>query len=410
MITHGQDTAILRDLVCRYAQVAADDVQDRRRLRWRSLNSLAPVAPPIYVRGGNCWDEVPEINDRRCQDPLLAGLERQVRRLLYRTGLNDDSVFEPWLRIGAVHRTGGWGLEPTRVAPAEPGGAWKHDPPIREPEDIRKLVMPRHEIDEAATAERAARAREAVGDILPIHVDRGPTWRMWSADLSTDLGQLRGIETFMLDMMDRPEWLHELMAFLRNGVLAAHQQAEDAGDWSLAEHENQAFVYSRELPDPAPNSYGAKRSRLWGYAAAQEFTLVSPAMHEEFLLSYQRPILEKFGLVAYGCCEDLTRKIDMLRSVPNLRRIAVAPRADVAKCAEQIGGDYVMSYRPNPAEMVCCGFDAHRIRRIVRRDLAICRGLCVDITLKDAETVEHQPQRLRDWTRIVREVAERYTS
>ena len=90
--------------------------------------------------------------------------------------------------------------------------------------------------------------------------------------------------------------------------------------------------------------------------------------------------------------------------MPNLRRIAVAPRADVARCAEQIGGDYVMSYRPNPAEMVCCGFNADRIRRILRRDLTACRGQCVDVTLKDVNTVEHQPQRLAQWVRIVREV------
>ncbi|GAI58840.1 unnamed protein product [marine sediment metagenome] len=50
---------------------------------------------------------------------------------------------------------------------------------------------------------------------------------------------------------------------------------------------------------------------------------------------------DKFGLVAYGCCEDLTYKVDMLRQIPNLRRIAVPPFADAAKCAEQIGRDYV---------------------------------------------------------------------
>ena len=402
----AQDTALLRDLVRRYADVSAAGIQNPRRERWRSLHSLTPVEPPIYVRGGRCWEEVPELGRRECEDPVLAALERQVRKLLYWASLDDDSVFEPWLRVRAVHRTGGWGVEIKRTPPAEHKGAWKHEPPVREPEDIRKLVMPRHDIDYAATARRAEKARDAVGDILPIHVDRGPLWRMWAGDLATILGELRGIEPFMLDMMDRPEWLHELMAVLRDGVLASHDQAEAAGDWSLCEHENQAFGYCRELPDPAPNSHGAKRSQLWGYQAAQEFTLVSPAMHEEFLLRYQRPILDKFGLVAYGCCEDLTRKIDMLRSIPNLRRIGIAPVADVARCAEQIGRDYVMSYRPNPAQMVCCGFDEDRIRRIVRQDLAACRGLCVDITLKDVNTVENQPERLAAWVRIVKEVIE----
>jgi hypothetical protein len=127
-------------------------------------------------------------------------------------------------------------------------------------------------------------------------------------------------------------------------------------------------------------------------------------MHDEFLLQYQLPILEHFGMVAYGCCEDLTRKIDMLRQIPNLRRIAVTPRADIAACAEQIGNDYVISWRPNPAEMVCCGFDEDRIRRITREGLEACRGLNVDITLKDIDTVQNDPSRLARWAAITREV------
>jgi hypothetical protein len=86
----------------------------------------------------------------------------------------------------------------------------------------------------------------------------------------------------------------------------------------------------------------------------------------------------------------------------------VAPAADVARCAEQIGTDYVISYRPNPAEMVCCGFDEDHIRHVLRRDLDACRGLCVDITLKDINTVEGRPERLAAWVRVAREVADDY--
>ena len=69
-----------------------------------------------------------------------------------------------------------------------------------------------------------------------------------------------------------------------------------------------------------------------------------PSDIEEFLLRYQLPILRRFGLTAYGWCEDLTHKIDMLRQIPNLRRIAVSPFAGVARCAEQIGADYALSF------------------------------------------------------------------
>jgi hypothetical protein len=245
---------------------------------------------------------------------------------------------------------------------------------------------------------------------MTIDVDRGPAYRMWSADISTDLGYLRGIENFMLDMTDRPEWLRGLAAFMRDGILRTHEQAEAAGDWGLCAHQNQAMPYAEELQDPAPNVNGVRRGQLWGFMAAQEFALVSPAMHDEFLLRYQLPILQKFGLAAYGCCEDLTRKIDMLRRVPNLRRIAVSPFADVRRCAEQIGTDYVLSYRPSPADMVSYGFDPERIRAILSRDLEACRSCHTDITLKDVETVQGDPGRVRKWVALTREVLDRVWS
>jgi len=211
----------------------------------------------------------------------------------------------------------------------------------------------------------------------------------------------------MWDMIDRPEWLHQLLARMRDGILQAQEEAEKAGDWTLCNHINQAIPYAEELEDPAANSKSVTRDQLWYFCASQETTLIGPDMFDEFILQYQVPIIEKFGLSAYGCCEDHTLRIGVLRKVPNLRRIAVAPVADVAKCAEQIGQDYILSYRPSPADMVGYGFDEDRIRRILRRDLGACNGCHVDITLKDVETVQGDPDRIRKWVQIVREETEK---
>lgn len=227
---------------------------------------------------------------------------------------------------------------------------------------------------------------------------------MWTGDISTDLGYLRGIEHFMMDMLDNPEWLHRMVKFMSDGILKTHEEAETAGDWGLCAHQNQAMPYAEELEDPAANNNGVHRKQLWGYMAAQELTAVSPAMHDEFMLQYQLPILRHFGLVAYGCCEDLTNKIDMLRQIPNLRRIAVSPFANVARCAEQIKQDYVLSYRPSPADMVSYGFDQARIRSILKRDLKACKDSHVDITLKDVETVDKDPEGIDKWVTLTREV------
>ena len=316
----------------------------------------------------------------------------------------DDSIFEPWVTIQASKTCTGWGPRIERRYSADSHGSFKIDYPIRSPEDITKLIVPHHEIDEEKTLQDVSRLHDALGDILEINVDRGPAYRMWSGDLSTDLGYLRGIEHFMMDMVTNPDLLHKLVKHLFDGVLRTHDEAEAAGDWGLSDHQNQAMPYAEELLDPAPNNNCIPRNQLWGYMAAQEFTAVSPAMHEEFLLAYQLPILSRFGLTAYGCCEDLTHKIDLLRRIPNLRRIAVSPFADVNQCAAQIGQDYVLSYRPSPTDMVGYDFNQDRIHSILKNDLRACRDCHVDITLKDVETVQGDTDRIRTWVTISRQV------
>ena len=56
--------------------------------------------------------------------------------------------------------------------------------------------------------------------------------------------------------------------------------------------------------------------------------------------------------------------------------------------------------------MVSYNFDATRIRNIIRRDLNACRDCHVDITLKDVETVQGDPDRIRKWVSIVLEIVE----
>lgn len=401
---YSSDQIILRDLARQYVELCCKPQQQERRSLWRQHNSLRKTRPLIYVRAF-AWQEIPQ-SACRCQDPFFRTYENLLRYHLFWDALQDDSVFEPWLTVRAVHKCAGWGVDVHRSFSEESHGSFKVDYPLTSLEDISKLRPPFHEIDEPATALAVRRLQDAIGDLITVNVDRGPAYRMWTGDLSTDLGYLRGIEHFMLDMMDDPDRLHALMAFLRDGVLRTHEQAERAGDWGLCAHQNQAMAYAEELPDPAANTNGIPRRQLWYYMAGQEFTAVSPAMHEEFLLRYQLAILQHFGLIAYGCCEDLTHKIDMLRAIPNLRRIAVSPFANVRRCAEQIGTDYVISYRPSPADMVGYGFDEGRIRRILTADLEACRSCHVDITLKDVETVQGDPDRVRNWVRLARQIIE----
>ncbi len=48
--------------------------------------------------------------------------------------------------------------------------------------------------------------------------------------------------------------------------------------------------------------------------------------------------LSVFGLGYYGCCEPLHHKIDLIRALPDVRKISMSPFVDVETGAEAIAG------------------------------------------------------------------------
>ncbi len=413
-MSHSHDRALLRALAEQYMAVAASPVQEERRRLWSALNGLRSTRPAIIWHVGmwNAWcRELFGDQALKCEDPCYRGHEQSLRFQLFLAGLGDDTIFEPWYSVRAVYAIThgscwGEGLGGSVTASEFKDGAVKYHAPLQRWDDMEKLTVPHHVIDEQATREQTARLQEVFGDVLPIEVVRGPMLVSLGGDICSTLCQLRGMEQVMEDMYDAPEELHRLLAFLRDGILGVQEEAERAGDMSLTSQFTQSICYCDGMEPPQPHAGPRTRKDLWLHCAAQELTLVSPAMHDEFMLQYQLPIISQWGKVAYGCCEDLTRKIDMLRQVPNLRSIAVAPSANVARCAEQIGADYVISWRPNPTDLLCGHFDEADVRRRLRDGLQALQGCHVEINMKDVETVEGDLSRFARFTRIAHEVIE----
>ena len=126
-------------------------------------------------------------------------------------------------------------------------------------------------------------------------------------------------------------------------------------------------------------------------------------MHEEFSLVYERPLLARFGLTYYGCCEPLHHKVKLMRTIPNLRKISISPKAKVRQAAEAIGRDYVLSIKPNPAELATDVFDEEAVRASLRETLAATAGLAVEIILKDVSTIRGDARRLDQWAAIAKD-------
>jgi hypothetical protein len=409
-VNGSKDRQILRELASRYADLAAADFNDQRRSLWRRHNSLKRVERiPIHIRAF-AWNERPEAQ-LLCQNPVLQHMERILRVNLVKATFEDDTVFEPWVLVQAVHHLPGegiWGPAINWTDNRQHGGAGVHQAPLKDLEDIEKIIPAQHRINEEKSTEQLNLVREAIGDIIDVHLDRAPLYRCPLSDISNNIAELRGLEQIMWDMYDNAEWLHRLLTIMRDGILANMKGAEEAGDWHLCDHDNQCVNYAEELPDPSGDEKPVRLNQLWGRFAAQELTLVGPDQWDEFMLAYQQPLIECFGLSTYGCCEEMIHRIPLLKRIKNLRRIAVTPVSDAPACAELIGDEYVSSYRPSPADMVAYSFDEKRIRTILKRDLqAFKANNCfVDITLKDVETAGGDPERIGKWVALTRQICQ----
>jgi hypothetical protein len=244
--------------------------------------------------------------------------------------------------------------------------------------------------------------REALGDILQVQACCPP----WHANLIGEACALRGIDQFMLDMYDRPEWAHQLMAFLTEGVWRQVRSLEESGVLTLnnGHHYNDSggIGYTTELPAADFDGEHVRLRDLWGFGVAQEAVGIGPAQHEEFILNYQLRMLQHYGLNAYGCCEPYHAKFGMLERVPRLRRVSVSPWCDLEVAAHACRDRWILSWKPNPA-MVVGRFDQDWIRQTVRGVLETTRGCVVEMVHKDTFTVEHDRSRLETWARIARD-------
>ena len=145
----------------------------------------------------------------------------------------------------------------------------------------------------------------------------------------------------MIDLVERPElvhagvermvdaWMVELDQFVEQNLLSLDCDNTRIGSGG--------YGYTSHLPGGDFDPNYVKPHNMWGCSNAQIFSDVSPRMHWEFALEHDLRWLSRWGLMYYGCCEPLDRKIDLLRRIPNLRKISVSPWCNTRRAIEQIG-------------------------------------------------------------------------
>ncbi len=411
MTDSKRDREVLRRLAAAQAEIAALSVHAETIAGWKRVNDLQPGRAMVWINEIP-WHEMDVDGELalRCEDPFLRTHEETLRQTLYQwRHMPADMVVEPVFYCPLEVQDSGYGVdeevEIVRTDARNSVVSRRFHPQIQSVDDLAKIRTPNVRHDSAATADHCERLADAFGDLLPVVPRGAPGFWFSPWDL---LIRLWGVERAMLDLVLRPELVHAAMDRLVTAMICRLDQYEEQN--LLSSNNGNVRVgsgglgYTDDLPAAEPSA-PARTGGLWGCATAQIFAAVSLRMHEEFALQYERRWLSRFGLNYYGCCEPLHLKLDVLRSVPRLRKVSMSPLADVASAANQVGTGLVLSIKPNPAILAGDAWRPEVARQELAHLLAQARGCICEIIMKDVSTVRYDPPRLWEWARIAKEVA-----
>jgi hypothetical protein len=408
----ASDKSILRDLAGRYSELAHLPVQKERLARYQRSNDLEIVRPIVLI------DEVPwgEVRDEalrcRCAAPEAQGLEGWLRRTLYQwEHFQVDMVVPPAIRVGKAVRSTGIGLEVKDTQIKGSTGAYisshEYVDQLATEADLAKIRIPEITYNREATEANLAFLRDVFDGLLPVelhgHVLGGSIWD-W-------ISTFRGVDNLLLDLGLRPEFMHQTAARFAEVIAAQSRQMEEQG---LLDPDQVTLhctpACTKDLP--AADFKGTVRAQdVWGRCAAQIFSAVSPEMHDEFDLAYNQKLFGGCGLLYYGCCEPLDTKIGILRKrFPNLRKVSITPWADPVRAAHNIGRDYVLAGKPNPAFVAGATFNPAPVEEEIARYCEACRETRtpLEFVIKDISTIANRPENLTQWAATVNRVIDRY--
>ena len=282
---------------------------------------------------------------------------------------------------------------------------------IRDFDDLEKIKMPVVTHDEAATEFRYRAMCEVYDGIMPVR-KMGQT-HIWYTPWDF-LVRWWGVQEAMMDLVMRPDLVHAGVDRIVDAWMVELDQFESMNLLSLDANNTRigsgGYGYTESLPGDPFDPDWVRPANMWGCSNAQIFSEVSPQMRWEFAVEHDLRWLERWGMTYYGCCEPLNQSIDVIKRIPNLRKISTTPWADTKSMVDQVGGDYVMSRKPNPNVFARDTFNLEMARDQLVEFLEASRGCHRELIMKDISTVRYEPARLWDWATMAAEVAEEYAS
>lgn len=409
------DRRILRRLADETRNISEDPINPERKKLWAKNNSLCSQKTMIW-HNEVCWHELNNDGELTIltRHPFCRALELEMRQQIYLwKHMPGDMVVEPVMYAPLAIKNTGIGMnrkiDMVKTDSTNDVVSRHYNILIKDIDDIEKIKTPEIIHNKVLSDTILNKYNEIFDGILEVEQRGAPGF--WFAPWD-DIVTFTGIQEVLLDIALRPDYVKQIINKFVDVGLNVLDQYDKKGLLSRNNYNirvgSGAYGYSDEIKIPDVKNIGLRPSDLWGCCAAQIFSAVSPSMHEEFALEYEKQWLSRFGMTYYGCCEPLDFKMKQLRTINNLRKISISPFTDIENAVQEIGKDYVISLKPSPAILAAECWEPEYVHAELRKQFEIFKGCNVEIIMKDISTVRYQPQRLWSWTKIASELAEEY--
>ena len=377
--------------------------------KWRAQAVGRRESPPVRLLFSNFCHEV--ITPRlQCEGEQARAIEAALLgTLVGRELFDDDTPISPTFDVTwhTFVRPFGMASTITRADGANPQG-FHIDPVIRDlAAEIDKLRGGCFGVDREITERLREQVEDVFGDILPVRMVMGSLPGM----MTNPLVHLMGMEAYYMAMYDCPDAVQMAMEM----ATRVYEQYYDFLEKEqlllptngLSPVDQESFAFTDELPADAVT----RTTQCWGYLESQETTAVSAKTFGEFVFPYQQRLVDRFGLLSYGCCERVDAIWpDYLSTWRKLRKLSVSPFNDEPRIGEYLRGSRVVYYCKPRAEFVTCDgpLDDESITAYFKGVCEAASGCLFEVAQREVGTIYGDCERGRHYVRLAKEAVDRY--
>ena len=401
------DKQIIEDLARKQMEIANSEKMKELRKLWLKSNTLKAERPMVTIETWTFRGEVipsmmrcEEEGARKIENTLLCNIANHIL-------FDDDTVVRDYFPIGI----GRWLLPfniPVEREYSKNGGVGHHFKEVITDleSDFHKLGKSRYHVNTMEDAKKAVDYyNEMLGHIIPAKI----VGSCYGAVPTQNLLHIMSMETFMFSMMDYPEKFKEMMDMLTNDYLEHIDVMEKSGVFVPTVGDEGVgqgtYAFTDEL---ATDKNTAKNT--WFFLDSQETVSISPDMFAEFIFPYYKKIMDRAGLVSYGCCEPVDPIWDnCLSKVENLRKVSISPWCNEEAMAEKLKGTKVVYHRKPSPNFIGVGsvLDEEAVRNSIGKTAALNKGRSLEFTQRDVYTINRDIPKVKRYVELIREECEK---